>query len=83
MNQLYLLCSRNRDHPDLIVADNLYFRYYWESLQAIQRITNEKMAAAGFENLRFMGADVVFDGGLGGDAPASHMYFLDESVTIH
>lgn len=77
MNQLYLLCSRNRDHPDLIVADNLYFRYYWESLQAIQRITNEKMAAAGYENLRFMGADVVFDGGLGGDAPASHMYFLN------
>lgn len=77
MNELYLECSRNRDQPDLIVADNLYFRYYWESLQAIQRVTNPKMAEAGFENLKFMGADVVFDGGLNGSAPASHMYFLN------
>lgn len=77
MNQLYLLCSRNADRPDLIVADNLYFRYYWESLQANQRFTNEKLGAAGFDNLKFMGADVLFDGGQGGDAPASHMYFLN------
>lgn len=77
MNTLYLDCSRNNDKPDLIVADNVYFRYYWESLQANQRFTNEKMAAAGFDNLKFMGADVVFDGGQGGDAPASHMYFLN------
>jgi len=77
MNTLYLNCSRNRDKPDLVVADNVYFRYYWESLQAIQRVTNEKMAAAGFDNLRFMGSDVVFDGGQSGDAPASHMYFLN------
>lgn len=77
MNTLYLSCSRNRDHPDLIVADNTYFRYYWESMQAIQRIPNPKLGEAGFENLRFMGADVVFDGGLGGDAPATHMYFLN------
>jgi hypothetical protein len=77
MNQLYLACSRNSDHPDLIVADNTYFRYYWESLQANQRFTNEKMAAAGFENLKFMGAEVIFDGGQGGNCPAEHMYFLN------
>ena len=77
MNTLYLLTARNRDHPDLIVADNNYYRFYWESLQAIQRVNNPKLAAAGFENLKFMGADVVFDGGNGGDAPANHMYFLN------
>jgi hypothetical protein len=77
MNTLYLACSRNRDQPDLIVADNEYFQFYWSSLQSIQRVTNEKMAAAGFQNLKFMGADVVFDGGLNGSAPASHMYFLN------
>lgn len=77
MNTLYLSCSRNRDMPDLIVADNTYFRYYWESLQANQRFTNAKLAEAGFQNLKFMGADVVFDGGLGGDAPSTHMYFLN------
>lgn len=77
MNQLWLKCKRNRDVTDLIVADDTYFRYYWESLQDIQRITNEKMAAAGFRNLQFMGADVVPDGGQGGDAPSAHMYFLN------
>lgn len=77
MNTLYLDCSRNRDRPDLIVADNTYFRYYWESLQAIQRVTNDDLASAGFDNLKFMGADVVFDGGLNGSAPSTHMYFLN------
>lgn len=82
MNQLYLSTARNRDVVDLIVADNTYFRYYWESLQAIQRVTDESMAAAGFQNLKFMGADVVFDGGQGGDLPANHMYFLNTNY-IH
>lgn len=77
MNSLYLDCSRNRDQPDLIVADDLYYTYYWESLQTIQRITNSKLGAAGFDNLKFKNADVVFDGGLNGSAPASHMYFLN------
>jgi len=77
MNTLYLNCARGADRPDLIVADNIYFRYYWESLQANQRFTNEKMAAAGFDNLKFMGADVVFDGGQDGACPASHMYMLN------
>lgn len=77
MNIMYLNTSRGRDHPDLIVSDNTLFRYYWESLQNIQRITNTKMAEAGFQNLQYMGADVVFDGGIGGNCPANHMYFLN------
>lgn len=77
MNTLYLNCARGRDVPDLIVADNTYFRYYWESLQSIQRITDEKLGAKGFQNLKFMGSDVVFDGGQDGAAPASHMYFIN------
>ena len=67
----------NNDHPDLIVADNNYWRLYLESLQAIQRIQDDKMAQAGFQNLKYMGADVVLDGGRGGDAPTNHMYFLN------
>lgn len=77
MNTTYLNLSRNRDKPDLIVADNTYYSYYWSSLQAIQRISNSDLGAAGFDNLKFMGADVVFDGGQGGDAPSAHMYFLN------
>lgn len=77
MNRLYLLCSRGADKPDLIVADNNYFRTYWESLQAIQRITSTAEGMAGFSTLQYMGADVVFDGGFGGGAPANQMYFLN------
>jgi len=77
MNTLYLNCCRNGDKPDLIVADNTYFQYYLESLQANQRFTDEKMASAGFVNLKYMNAEVVFDGGQNGDAPSAHMYFLN------
>ena len=77
MNSLYLNLCRNRDRPDLIVADNTYFSYYWKSLQAIQRITDDKQAQAGFRSLKFMDSDVVFDGGFSGTAPSAHMYFLN------
>ena len=77
MNTLYLDLCRNRDHPDLCVADNTYYNHYWQSLQAIQRISNDNLGQAGFSNLKFMNMDVVADGGLDGDAPAAHMWFLN------
>lgn len=67
MNRTWLNQARQADKPDLILADNTYFRYYWESLQAIQRITSDKDAEAGFASLKFMSADVVYDGGFEGN----------------
>lgn len=89
MNALWLKLCRNREKPDLIIADNTAYTAYWESLQAIQRITNTKMGAAGFENLKFMSADVVADGGYQDSryttngAPASHMYFLNTEYLMY
>lgn len=77
MNQLWLRCCRGADKPDLIIADNSYFNFYWSSLQAIQRINSDNQGSAGFTSLKYMNADVVFDGGIGGGCPASHMYFLN------
>lgn len=77
MNQLYLRCSRNGDAPSLILADNNYYRFYWESLQAIQRINSDSEASAGYAVLKFMGANVYFDGGQGGSCPSNHMYFIN------
>ncbi|OBU84578.1 phage major capsid protein [Chromobacterium subtsugae] len=77
MNQLWINLLRGADKTDLIVADNNYYLAYLSSLQAIQRITSSEMAEAGFESLKFMGADVVPDGGVGGGAPANSMYFLN------
>lgn len=77
MNATWLNTSRQRDHADLILADNTYYTYYWASLQNIQRITNADMGKAGFTSIEFMSAPVVFDGGIGGSCPANHMYFLN------
>lgn len=77
MNRTYVQVCRNNESPDLILTDNVYYTAYLGSLQTIQRITNDKMAQAGFQNLKYMGADVVLDGGRGGNCPASHMYFLN------
>ena len=68
MNRTWLNQARQADKPDLILADNVYFRYYWESLQAIQRIMNADDGEAGFQSLKFMTADVVYDGGFQGNA---------------
>jgi hypothetical protein len=77
MNRLWLSLVRGTDKPDLIVADNNYYRMYMEALQPQQRFTSSDMAQAGFESLKYMSADVVFDGGIGGACPANHMYMVN------
>lgn len=77
MNRTWLTIVRGNEKPDLIMADNTYYRYYWESLTPQQRFTSPGMAQAGFESLKYQSADVVYDGGIGGGAPANHMYFLN------
>lgn len=78
MNRVWVQLVRNSDRPDLIMADNNYWRLYLESLQAIQRITtSDSNASIGFPSVKYMDADVVLDGGQGGACPANHMYFLN------
>ena len=70
MDALWVQLIRGRDYPDLIVADNNMYRYYLQSLQAIQRISSEgaapELAEIGFQSLKYMNADVVLDGGYQG-----------------
>jgi len=81
MTTLALRLVRGNDRADLIVADGNYFGLYVNSLQAIQRVTSETEAGAGFSSLKFYGggqsADVVLDGGIGSNATANHMWFLN------
>jgi len=81
MTSLAIQLVRGTDKADLIVADNNYYSLYVQSLQAIQRITSEESAAAGFASLKFYGggtsADVVLGGGYGSQATANHMWFLN------
>lgn len=73
MNTLFLRTMRGADKVDFIAADEVYFSYYWESLQQIQRITRVDEGQAGFMSLKFMSADVFYDD----QCPASHMYFVN------
>ena len=57
MNRLYVQLVRGADKPDLIVADNNYWRLYLESLQAIQRITSEGGVAAGVRRVEALTGD--------------------------
>lgn len=72
MNRLVVQLVRGADGPDLIVADNTYYRLYLESLQAIQRITSSgsSQTGAGFASLAYYGSgreiQVVLDGGFQG-----------------
>lgn len=77
MTRLWLSLIRGTDKPDLIVADSNMYAMYMGALQPNQRFTSSEMASAGFESLKFMSADVVFDGGIGGQAPTNRMYFLN------
>lgn len=77
MNTLWLRTLRQSDKVDLILADTNYYQFYLASLQSIQRITSDEMASAGFTSLKFMSADVVADGGIGGGCPSNHMYYLN------
>lgn len=84
MTTLALRCVRGTDKPDLLVADASYYGLYVNSLQAIQRVTDETEAGAGFASLKFYGggtaADVVLDGGVykvTTGATSAHMWFLN------
>lgn len=77
MNSVFVQLVRGTDKPDLIVADNNYWRLYLESLQAILRVTEGSNPDAGFPSVKYMTSDVVLDGGFGGGAPTNSMYFLN------
>jgi hypothetical protein len=81
-NKLYASLVRGADAPDLIVVDNNYWLFYMASLQPNQRFTDPKLANLGFQTVKFMGADVVLDGGVGGSMPTSHAYFINTNYVF-
>jgi hypothetical protein len=75
MQTLWVQCIRGADKPDLITADAYCYGYYWDALQAIQRITATDVGQQGWNSLKFLNADVIYDGDSG--HPAYGMYFLN------
>jgi len=82
MNGLYASLCRGQDKPNLIMMDNTVWEEYTALLQAQQRFATPGKGEAGFDTLKFMGADCVLDGGIGGFCPAGTAFFLNTNY-IH
>lgn len=77
MNQLWGKLVRSMDRPDLIVMDNAYWQFFTSATQANQRFARSDKANVGFTTLQFMDADVVLDGGIGGNITSKTLYMLN------
>lgn len=77
MNTLWASLVRGMDRPDIILMDTLTWQIYVASLQANQRFTSTDSAGLGFPSIKYMDADVILDGGIGGFAATSTAYFLN------
>ena len=77
LNTLWANLTRGSDRPDFIVLDTSYWSQYMASLQALQRFTAPETGNLGFPTLKFMDADVVLDGGIGGYCPQNTGFMLN------
>lgn len=76
MNTLYIRCQAQAGElPDMIAADATYFQYYENSLQTIQRITENKTGSLGYVTIKYKNADVFYDP----ECPSAHMYFINSN----
>jgi hypothetical protein len=78
MNALWASCVRGSDRTKFILTDTDGWALYIASLQNILRtMTSDTGNDMGFPSVKFMDADVVLDGGLGGFMPSKRMYFIN------
>jgi hypothetical protein len=73
MATAYNTVSVGNDHPDMILTTRVLFEKYESLLQPQLRYTDTKTADAGFQNLLFKAAPVVYDTA----APAGVMFFIN------
>ena len=73
MATAYNSTSVGNDHPDLILTTQTLFEKYESLLQPQLRYTDTKTAEAGFQNLLFKGAPIMYDV----HAPAGTMFFIN------
>ena len=73
MATAYNTVSVGNDHPDMVLTTQTLFEKYEALLQPQLRYTDAKTADAGFQNLLFKAAPVVFDA----SCTAGIMYFMN------
>lgn len=74
---------RGADSVDMIVSDSNDYGKLSDAMTDRQIVTDPKMAEAGFTTLKYRGADVVLDGGIGGACPADTSYFLNTDYLFY
>lgn len=76
-------CMNNRreDRPDIILCDQQTYENYEGAVLTYYRVTNRKMADAGFENQTFKGLPMVWTPAIPGEASSApvpgHLYMLN------
>ena len=83
MNNAWANLVRGSDRPDLIPCDAVFWQYYTESLQSLQRFASPDVGNLGFPSLKFMDADVVLDGGIGGFCPTETAFMLNTKYIFY
>ena len=78
MAELYRDCTRGKSSPDIIVTTPALYSLFESALTPQQRFTTSRLADAGFEALKFHGADVIFDE----NCPANRMYMLNTRAIV-
>lgn len=73
MSTAYNSVSVGNDHPDMVLTTQTLFEKYESLLQPQLRYTDAKTADAGFQNLLFKSAPVVYDV----HAPAGNVFFIN------
>lgn len=73
LTKTYNTVSRGNDHPDLILTTQVLFEKYESLLQPQMRYTDTETGDAGFQNLLFKGAVIMFDA----NVPTGVVYVLN------
>lgn len=75
MLPLWMRLVRGADAPNVIIMDDVYYRFFEKSQVSFKQYVNINDVEAGLQNLKYKSATVFFDGN--GIVPASHAYFLN------
>jgi hypothetical protein len=73
MSNIYNTVSVGNDQPNMVLTTQALYEKYESLLQPQLRYSSAQVADAGFQNLLFKGAPVLYDA----DTTANHMYFLN------
>ena len=77
MNDLWLSTNVGTDKPDIIVMSHDFYSIFEGGLQDLVRYQDAKMAAMGFEALKYKSASVIFDDNTNFGTTAETAYFLN------